>query len=151
MNIKLETIPPYKIIYIRKIGPYGSSNIQTMERLKHCAKKKNLLNSNSIVLGIALDNPNVTEPNNCRYDTCLVVPNNFSNNDDSLEHGNLVGGKHCVFKISHTAESVQKAWDDIFPEMTKNGYKFDDTRPIIERYAVQLVSKDFCEICVPIL
>ncbi|PXW83848.1 hypothetical protein DFR56_114133 [Pseudogracilibacillus auburnensis] len=33
MNFQVETLPNYRIAYMRKIGPYGSTNAQAMERI----------------------------------------------------------------------------------------------------------------------
>lgn len=46
---------------------------------------------------------------------------------------------------------MQKAWMEIFSELSKRNYEFNDRRPIIERYAMQMINKHYCEICVPIL
>lgn len=67
-----------------------------------------------------------------------------------VKKGKITGGKYCVFNISHTAETIEKAWNEIFSEVTKNGYTFDCTRPILERYAVKMVRNHYCEICIPI-
>lgn len=150
MNIIIENMPTYRIAYIREIGPYGINNVQTMEELKKWAKSNQLFNDESIILGIAQDNPKITKPENCRYDTCIVILNDYSLTDGDVREGNIVGGKYAIFKISHTAEVVQKAWIDIFPELLRQGYQFDETRPIIERYIVQMVNNHQCEICVPI-
>ena len=150
MNIIIEKMPTYRIAYIRKIGPYGISNIQTMEELKKWAKFNHLFNDESIILAIAQDNPETTKPENCRYDTCIVVSNDYSVTDGHVRECNIVGGKYAIFKINHTAEAVQKVWIDIFPELSRQGYQFDETRPIIERYIVQMVNNHHCEICVPI-
>lgn len=150
MDIMIEKIPVYRIAYIRQIGPYGINNVQTMEKLKKWAKFNHLFNDESIILGIAQDNPETTNPENCRYDTCIVVSNDYLITDDYISEGNIPGGKYAVFKINHTAEAVQKAWIDIFPELLNQGYKFDEARPIIERYMVQMVNNHHCEICVPI-
>lgn len=150
MNINIEVISPYKIAYIRRTGPYGPGNVQIMEQLKSWAREKNLINENSIILGIPQDNPQFTEPKACRYDTCLVVSNDYLVIDDYVREGHIVGGKYAVFKINHTAEAVQKAWIDVFPELLTQGYKFDETRPIIERYIVKMVNNHYCEICVPV-
>ncbi|QUH20372.1 AraC family transcriptional regulator [Alkaliphilus sp. B6464] len=150
MNIMIEKMPTYRIAYIRKSGPYGTNNVQTMEELKEWAKFNHLFNDESIILGIAQDNPETTKPENCRYDTCIVVSNDYSVTDGYVREGNIVGGKYAIFKINHTAEAVQKAWIDIFPELSRQGYQFDETRPIIERYIVQMVNNHHCEICVPI-
>jgi DNA gyrase inhibitor GyrI len=150
MDIVIEKIPAYGIAYIRHIGPYGINNEKTMEELKKWAKLNHLFNDESIILGIAQDNPETTKPENCRYDTCIVVSEDYSVTDSYVRKGNIVGGKYAVFKINHTAEAVQKGWIDIFPELFKQGYKFDETRLIIERYIVQMVNTHHCEICVPI-
>ena len=70
--------------------------------------------------------------------------------DDDVSHGTIKGGKYAVFTINHTAESVQKAWSEIFPELLNLGYQIDDTRPILERYAAKMVKNHNCEICVPL-
>ena len=150
MNIEIENIPFCRIACIRQIGPYGQNNEQIMEKLKKWAKSNGLLNEQSIILGIAHDNPELVEPRNCRYDTCLVISNDYCIHDDHIGEGSILGGKYSVFKIKHTAEAVQKAWLAIFPELFKQCYQLDETRPILERYRAELVKNHYCEICVPI-
>ncbi|MDS0526103.1 GyrI-like domain-containing protein [Clostridium sp. SHJSY1] len=150
MTVKIEIIPANTIAYIRNIGPYGIKNIQTMERLKDWAKSKNLFNDESIIFGIAQDDPKVTQAENCRYDACIVVSKDYIITDDYIKESTLIGGKYAVFKINHTAEAVQKAWGDIFHELLINGYEFDKSRLIMERYIVKMVNNHFCEICVPV-
>ncbi len=151
MDINIEMIPSYKIAYIRKIGPYGLENVQIMEQLKSLAREKDLLNESSIILGIAQDDPKVIEPKDCRYDVCLVVFDEFEVNDKDINFGKTIGGKYCVFKINHTMDAMQKAWIEIFSELSKRNYEVDDRRPILERYAMQMINNHYCEICVPIL
>ncbi|AQR95588.1 AraC family transcriptional regulator [Clostridium saccharoperbutylacetonicum] len=151
MDINIEMIPSHKIAYIRRTGPYGSENVKIMEQLKSWAREKDLLNESSIILGIGQDDPQYTEPKNCRYDVCLVVSDEFTVNNKFINLGRIISGKYCVFKISHTVGAMQKAWMEIFDELSKRNYQFDKERHIIERYAVQMINKHFCEICVPIL
>ncbi|HEX9060779.1 MAG TPA: GyrI-like domain-containing protein [Clostridia bacterium] len=150
MDIIIENMPAYRIAYIRQTGPYGINNVKTMEELKSWAKSSHLFNDETIILGIAQDNPETTRPENCRYDTCIVVSNDYSVTDSYVREGNIVGGKYAVFIINHTKEDVQKAWVDIFPELLRQGYQFDVARPIIERYTVKMVNNHRCEICVPV-
>ncbi|NOU85297.1 DNA gyrase inhibitor [Paenibacillus sp. LMG 31460] len=77
MNIKVETLPTYRIAYVRQVGPYGTGNIQAMEKLKKWAKEKNLLTESAIILGIPQDNPEMILPENCRYDACIVISNDY--------------------------------------------------------------------------
>lgn len=150
MNIEIENISFYRTVYIRQIGPYGQNNVKIMERLKNWAKSNGLFNEQSIILGIAHDNPELVGAENCRYDTCLVISDDYCINDDYISEGSILGGNYAVFKISHTAEAVQEAWLAIFPELFKQGYQFDETRPILERYRTEMVKNHYCEICVPI-
>ena len=150
MIISIENIPAHEIAYIRRIGPYGADNKQTMEKLKNWARDNNLFNEESIILGIAQDNPEIVKHENCRYDTCIVIANDYSLNDSYISKGSIVGGKYAVFRINHTAEAVQKAWIEIFPELLRHCYQFDETRAIIERYTAKMVNNHCCEICVPV-
>ena len=151
MNIRIEMIPAYRFAYMRKTGPYGSENMQVMEDLKSWAREKNLLNERSIILGIAQDNPQFTDHKDCRYDTCLVVSDEYKVDNSNINFGKIIGGKYCVFTISHTVDEVQKAWIEIFPELSKMNYKIDYSRPILESYEMQMINKHLCEICVPLL
>lgn len=151
MKLTIENIPSYKIAYMRNVGPYGADNVQTMEKLKQWARTNNLWNDKSVILGIAQDNPETVRPENCRYDTCIVLENALVLNNDSVCQGNLAGGKYAVFLIPHTAEAVRAAWAEIFPQLINQNFQYDETRPILERYTAEKVKNHFCEICVPIL
>ncbi|MCI1930938.1 MAG: GyrI-like domain-containing protein [Clostridia bacterium] len=150
MSMNIEIIPPYEIAYFRHFGPYGIENAQTMENLKQWAKLHNLFNDKTIIFGIAQDNPDTMRPENCRYDACIVISHDYCISDDIAIRGNIAGGRYAVFKIDHTAEAVQQAWSEIFQRLSEYEYQVDETRPIMERYKVEMVKKHFCEICVPI-
>ena len=92
----------------------------------------------------------LVESQNCRYDTCFVITEDYNIEDDYITEGCMNGGKYAVFLISHTAEAIQKAWLEIFQELFTLNYQMDETRPILERYKAKLVKEHYCEICVPI-
>lgn len=150
MKITEENIPSYRIAYMRRVGPYGADNMQMMEKLKQWARSNSLLNDESIIFGIAQDNPAATKPGNCRYDTCIVVANGYDLKDSSVSLGKMAGGKYAVFQIPHTAEAVREAWAELFPQLSEQHYQIDETRPILERYAANMIKNHLCEICVPI-
>ncbi|WP_327832784.1 GyrI-like domain-containing protein [Bacillus swezeyi] len=77
MNMKVDTLPNYRLSYVRQIGPYGPGNIQAMETLKKWAEQNHLLGESAIILGIPQDNPETTLPENCRYDACIVISNEY--------------------------------------------------------------------------
>ncbi|SEC04061.1 GyrI-like domain-containing protein [Paenibacillus sp. GP183] len=148
MNIKVVTLPKYRIAYVRQVGPYGPGNIQAMEKLKKWAEDKHLIAESAIMLGIAQDNPETTLPENCRYDACIVISNDYQI-DNSICESELSGGKYFICKVKHTAEDIQKAWAEIFPALQNSGYQIDN-KPIFERYNGDMIYNDYCEICVPV-
>lgn len=150
MIFKIEEIPGYRIAYMRKVGPYGADNKDLMERLKSWAMSENLIHDSAIILGIAQDDPAVTLPENCRYDACIVIPKEFVMKDEDTSVNEFPGGRYAVFTVAHTAQEIQKAWNEIFPELADQGYQMDTARPILERYIPSMVKKHLCEICVPV-
>jgi DNA gyrase inhibitor GyrI len=119
-----------------------------MEKLKEWARSNRLFDKNAVIYGIAQDNAEITKPENCRYDACIVIPQNFVI-DNQVNECEFSGGKYAVFKVIHTSEEIQKAYMEIFPTLSKEGLKFAN-KPIIERYTVEMVENHQCEICVPI-
>lgn len=150
MELRIENIPSEKIIFMRREGSYGAENIRLMEEFKNWVKAKNLWNENTVILGIAQDNPAHVHPEKCRYDVCLVSSQEEFLPEGKIHRGEMKAGKYAVFIIRHTQEAMQKAWKDIFQELLKCGYIADDSRPIVERYNNRLICQQQCEICVPI-
>ncbi|MCM3217889.1 GyrI-like domain-containing protein [Niallia taxi] len=70
--------------------------------------------------------------------------------DKEVKLRGMSGGKYAVFKITHTAEAVQRAWDEVFLVLDAFGFKLDKTRPVLERYSMELVERHYCELCVPV-
>lgn len=147
IKFEVESFPNYRIAYMRRVGQYGPANIEVMEKLKKWAKEKNLLES-AILFAIPQDNPETTLPNNCKFDACIVIPNDYQV-DDSVLEGELSGGKYLVYEVKHTADDIQKAYSDILQSLHQNGYKMDN-KSIMEKYVGDMISNPYCEICVPV-
>lgn len=79
-----------------------------------------------------------------------MVSKEFKTDEPDIQQGTIDGGKYAVFILEHTVEDVQKVWKEIFPQVLSQGYKLDHSRYIIERYAMKIINKNKCEICVPI-
>lgn len=151
MNMNIENIPTCSIAYIRRTGTYGEGNRRTMEQLKHWAKASNLMNDNTVIFGIAQDDPQTTLPEDCRYDACILITDNSFKATGSVLLGEISGGKYAVFTVTHTAQAVAQAWANIFDVLCTNNCHYDITRPILERYAAAKIAQQLCEICVPVI
>lgn len=72
----IEEFRNIRIAYMRRIGEYGIKNKELMETFKAYLREKKLLTVGSIILGIALDDPNSVDKSNLRYDVGLVTAGN---------------------------------------------------------------------------
>ncbi|SHM46383.1 AraC family transcriptional regulator [Gracilibacillus kekensis] len=147
MKFKVEVIPNFRIAYMQRVGQYGPDNIKVMENLKQWAKEKNLLES-AILFCISHDKPETTLPENCRFDACIVISDDYQVDDSVLER-RLSGGKYLTCEVKHTAADIQKAYSDIFQSLQNNGYEMDE-KPIMEKYTGDRTNNNYCEICVPV-
>ncbi|MFH8217595.1 GyrI-like domain-containing protein [Streptomyces sp. NPDC018057] len=147
----VEEIPEFRIAYLRRTGPYGEANGTQRERLKSWAAANGLLSADSAVLGIARDDPARTPPGDCRYDTCLVLPGDTEVRHAEVQSGHIAGGRHAVLTTAHTAEGLAHAWAGLFDGLAAQSLTFDTARPVLERYRPDMLARDLCEICVPVL
>ncbi|MDO3408571.1 GyrI-like domain-containing protein [Saccharibacillus sp. CPCC 101409] len=149
MDEFIQYLPELRIAYAHRTGPYGPGNLETMERIKEWARENGLLTRAAVLLGISQDDPRKVPPEHCRYDACIGVDEAFPIDPPMLD-GRFDGGLYAIRRIPHTAEAVQKAWEEIVPALQKAGYRIDD-KPALERYSGELLLRHECEICVPVL
>ena len=150
MIMNIETMPAMKVAYMRNIGMYGPANSMMMGQFKNWVKESGFENEDTIILGVARDNPSVVNPDTCRYDACLVLGDEEVEETDVIHIGEFEGGKYAVFQLDHTAEAIQKAWQNIFTELKSKGHMVDNTRGMVERYTAKMDAEHKCEICIPV-
>ncbi len=150
LNISEEFIHEQPMIYARRVGAYGAENVMLMERFKSWVTENGYMTDESALLGIARDNALVTEPNQCRYDVCLLgkadieLPN-------WINEGQSESGKYCVVLLPHTAEAIGMVWQAGIQYLADLGYELDFGRAIIERYKKKLADEHMCEMMFPVL
>ena len=148
MDYIIEQLPEQPVLYMRRIGAYGIKNYELMAEMKKWADMRGLFKG-STIYGIAQDNPADTPPEQCRYDVCLVAGDDCPA-DESVQRGEIPGGKYAVFTIPHTAEAVQEFWACGIQNLQEEGLQLDTAKPILERYQYDLVEDGKCEFCVPV-
>ena len=148
MNYKLENLKKSATVYMRNIGSYGSpDNFKMMNDFKNWIAKNDLekeLATNGI-LGVALDNPEYTNSDECRYDVILCVQNNKKYNSE-VKLGQFEDGKYAVFTIPHTKEAVEQLWNNLDNKINQNNLIVREG-PIIERFREE---NGICEFLVPV-
>ena len=143
--LKIEEFKNITIAYIRRTGNYGFENKIFMENFKEYLREKELLDKSSVILGIALDNPAMTDKNKLRYDVGLIVN---GNPDIALDIRKIPDGIYAVFELPHTEQDITAFWSNI--QKLVGSLSVDETKPVIERYPADKVAKHLCEFCIPL-
>ncbi len=122
MKMTIEEIAESKIAYFRSVGEYGGKqNKERMESFKEWAQVNGVLDD-STILGIPQDNPNITPKEECRYDVCVMINQDFKVTEPA-QLGTFSGGKYAVFLLDHTKEAINEFWGNLFGEIEKKIYQ----------------------------
>lgn len=143
-----EEIPSFPVLCRRRTGAYGPENHRLMEAFKQWVREQGL--EMEPIYAMAMDDPAVTAPCQCRYDVCIPKPENWQPDQNTALCRELEGGWYAVFVIPHTVQGVQTAWHQCFAELGRLGGVLDRTRSVMERYQVHLVNAHQCELCLPV-
>ncbi len=156
MKVEIKQLPTYHVAYMRHIGPYGPGVSKHWKEFNKWARARGFLGkeaANPIALGISHDDPSITPPDKCRYDSCAVVPEDFQP-EAGVNVADVSGGKYAVYRFRGTDKNIGDAWRDIYAEwLPESGYQCDD-RPCFELYNSEHQCHPDgsweCDICVPI-
>jgi AraC family transcriptional regulator len=155
MSTSVVTLPDYHVACMRSVGPYGPTQIPALwDKLLDWAQPRGFVTPARVTLGISYDNPDVTPPEKCRYDACIVVPLDFSP-EPNVNVKTIPGGKYAVAEYVGTAADIRAAWKQLLSMwLPSSGYQMDN-RDCFELYrGNSYVDKDKdifkCDICVPV-
>jgi AraC family transcriptional regulator len=152
-NVLVAVLPPVRVAYFRKIGPYGPE----IGRLWHdvflpwraaCGLV------DAPCFGIGHDDPEITAPNNCRYDACVQISPDYAPPRPACV-AMLPGGKYAIATFNGHARKVATAWRDLLRSWLPNSSMQVDSRPFFEYYetppdTAQLGGTFQCKLCLPI-
>ena len=139
----IEEFENIKIAYMRRVGEYGKENKKLMEIFKEYLKENRLFDENTVLVGIALDNPAETAATMQRYDVGIIVRDEL---DYDLPIREIANGEYAIFEVPHTKEDIMHFWKNI-QNITAN-LPVDTSKPIIERYSNYKINSQLCEFCI---
>ncbi|UCD83689.1 MAG: GyrI-like domain-containing protein [Deltaproteobacteria bacterium] len=153
-KVEVKELPTYHVAYMRHIGPYGPELLDFWQRFIRWARARDLIRPDTVILGVPHGSPQFTEPGKLLYDTCIIVPENFTPEED-INVMDIPGGKYALCLFRGTAGEHEKRFEELFLDwMPDSGYQPDD-RHFFHRYrdlnfynpATRILE---CEICIPV-
>lgn len=153
MKVQLIERKPVTIAYLRHTGSYGISLMHFwQEQVFPWMVTNNLLGK--VRYGISHDDPEITNPEQCRYDACVEVPESFVVTGKAFKTI-LPGGRYAVLSVHGTVEEIEQSWMKMLRDwLPASGYQLD-ARPFLEHYPITAgydakTGAFDCEICVPV-
>lgn len=132
MNITLKQLPDMEVAYVRHVGSYLET-YHAWERLGMWSNSKGLYPTEQFFIGISLDDPNVTEEHECRYDACVTLPANFvKKSEDGIDFKRLSGGTYALYQFYDTIDKLAIAYQTIFGQWLPNSEYDADDKPCLE-------------------
>lgn len=155
MPVRIEELPPYRVAYVRHVGPYGEDGRIGALWLdfERWIRAHGLRRPGTLTIGIGHDAPTIAAPETLRYDACLVVDAQFKA-DRTVNIAELPGGAYAIMPFEGRPADLSLAWESLWTGwLPGSGYQPED-RPCLE------LRPDFetapaanhvrCELCLPI-
>lgn len=136
LNVEVKRLDPVTVAYVRNIGPYmGDAELfgRLFTRLFQWAGPRNLCGSDTLVMALYHDNPDITDHAKLRLSVCISVPENTRVEGDI---GRMVvpGGLYAMARFELKTDGYAAAWDALCGDwLPESGYQPDD-RPAFEIY-----------------
>lgn len=153
MDIRLVSLSPVRVAYLRRIGPYGPGvtrfwQQEFMPWLRAHGLEK------SPCYGIGQDDPDITPPAKCRYDACVAVPQDFMARSPA-GIARLPGGRYAVADCRANIALIGAAWTTLLREWLPSSGMQPDARTFFEHYPVDTFHDPqtgvlACQICLPV-
>lgn len=134
-DIRIEDMPPLRVAYVKhRKGYEDSEGIGTAFQTLFCwAGPRGVASPEMKVLGMPLDNPDITPKEKCRYYACLAV-NERAEPQGEVGIMTIRPGKYAVGRFSGGAGVFKRAYEYMYGDwLAKSGWQPDDA-PCYESY-----------------
>ncbi|QCR31157.1 GyrI-like domain-containing protein [Lysinibacillus sp. SGAir0095] len=129
MNIEFTELEDYEVAYIRRTGSYFEVQ-EHWGRLIDWAMTNGLFPPHQSFIGISLDNPDLVEPNQCRHDACVTIPESFEKEKHpDVQFRKLDGGLYALHSFYDTPEKLNGVYQYMFGQwLPHSEYESDNNR-----------------------
>jgi len=153
LNVSVRERAPARVAYLRHVGPYGASVAAFwQQRFYPFMAQHQLLGRPNF--GVSHDDPKITAPEKCRYDTFVVVDPEFVARGDTLIT-TIPGGLYAELPFMGTPAEIGSAWTALMRDwLPASGYQIDG-RPTFEYDAPGAIYDEAtcrfqCDIVIPL-
>lgn len=155
IEVRVTEIPPLRVAYMRRRlrSATWETTRRVFMRLMQWANDRDLMNTETLVMGVFWGNPDITPGDKLIYDACITVPESIQA-DRWVNIQSLPGGKFAVHQCEIEVTGHKEAWMNmIINWLATNDYQPDD-RPGYEIYyndaATHPLKHQILDLCLPV-
>lgn len=153
MTVRLQTLDPVLVAYLRYTGPYGwPINAFWRDTFEPWLEQNGLAGRPRY--GISHDDQSITAADRCRYDACVEIDPGtvLSGGAQTLQ---LPGGRYAILDFQGSPAEIGEAWATLLRDWLPGSELQLDGRPCFEYYPADehenAETRQFtCQICVPV-
>lgn len=136
LSIEVRNLSDMCVAYIRHIGPY-KGDIDLFEnlfyRLFKWAKARELLNTDTKILALYNDLPEIRDENKLRLTACITIPETIET-QGSIGKLTIQGGKYAIARFEIANDEFDDAWGLVYGTwLPESGYQPED-KPAFELF-----------------
>lgn len=153
MKVTVVERQPVRIAYMRYTGPYGPAVSQFWQQTFAPWMAEHGL-MGAARYGIGHDDPAITAPEKCRYDTCVEIPADFGNPGRALVT-TLPGGKYACTRYYGNGADIGETWAALLRDWLPASGMQVESKPFFEYYPVGArydpkTGAFECDLCIPV-
>lgn len=153
MEVTIREFPAVEVAYLRYEGPYGPP-LGEFWRGQVMPWLAQLGLMGREMYGISHDDPDIADPERCRYDACVALPEGFVG-PGGLLRTTLPGGRYACAPFFGRADTIGDTWTALLRDWVPGSGWQLDARPCFEHYPVDArhdpaTGAFECSICVPV-
>jgi AraC family transcriptional regulator len=132
MNASIKTITPLRVASLRHTGPYAECG-PTWEKLLEALGAEGHLGPGTRLFGIGYDDPEVTPPEQVRYDASVTVDDNYQSTGD-ITVQEIRGGDYAVITHQGPYTNLATTYQELIGRwIPRSGRELADA-PCFEEY-----------------
>lgn len=132
MDVQIKKISEQNVVYLRHVGPYQDCGA-TWERLCRWACPKGVFGPDTMIMGICHDDPEITPPEQIRYDACLTIDRAIDT-DEGIQMMHLPEGTYASYLHKGPYDQLKNSYRKLCGEwIPQSGHQIANA-PSIEVY-----------------
>jgi AraC family transcriptional regulator len=159
LQVRLEHVRPIIVAFVRHVGPYdklldpGSPMSLLWKELFDWGNANQLINADSLLIGIPQDDPSITPPEKQRFDVCVQIPE-FRNPSGHIGCQTIAAGTFGVGRHYGSFEDLADTYMHLYDALITTGKFRLRTQAPFEVYGYSTVKGDirihFTDVYLPV-